>query len=327
MAAQPSAAPQYKQVITPFIVLVFLCAFSTSAIAAWFSIIGLMAVFSGAAISIAVMGSILEIQKLVLASWLYKNWSEAPVLMKTYLTIALIILMAITSMGIFGYLSKAHIEHGMESYGSQSEIRVLRQKISSNEFRIETSKRELQQLDAQIDKFVELGAVTKSLGARKDQEEERKRINDTIMALVEDNTTMESEIIGKQEIIGRVEAKVGPLKYIAAVIYGDSDDAEILEKAVRLIIICIVIVFDPLAVIMVIAGNWSLTRSRVEIPAIQVPTNSIAAEKSIPEPIKELIKERGPSESSIRIADSINAVDHTSTNFASKYNVWRSRPK
>ena len=87
-------------------------ALGISAVAAFYSIVGLMAIFSASALSIAVMGIVLEIGKLITASWLYQNWKRVPFLLKSYLTIAVIILMFITSMGIFGYLSKAHIDQG-----------------------------------------------------------------------------------------------------------------------------------------------------------------------------------------------------------------------
>ena len=87
-------------------------ALGISAVAAFYSIVGLMAIFSASALSIAVMGIVLEIGKLITASWLYQNWKRVPLLLKSYLTIAVVILMFITSMGIFGYLSKAHIDQG-----------------------------------------------------------------------------------------------------------------------------------------------------------------------------------------------------------------------
>ena len=87
-------------------------ALGISAVAAFYSIVGLMAIFSASALSIAVMGIVLEIGKLITASWLYQNWKRVPFLLKSYLTIAVIVLMFITSMGIFGYLSKAHIDQG-----------------------------------------------------------------------------------------------------------------------------------------------------------------------------------------------------------------------
>ena len=97
-----------------------LTALGISAVAAYYSIVGLMAIFSASAMSIAIMGVVLEIGKLITASWLYQNWKRVPFLLKSYLTLAVIVLMFITSMGIFGYLSKAHIDQGCLLYTSDA---------------------------------------------------------------------------------------------------------------------------------------------------------------------------------------------------------------
>ena len=88
------------------IILTLLVAIAISVVAAWYSILGLMAIFAAAAIPIAIMGAVLEVGKLVTASWLYQNWNTVPKLLKGYLTTAVVVLMFITSMGIFGFLSK-----------------------------------------------------------------------------------------------------------------------------------------------------------------------------------------------------------------------------
>ena len=90
--------------------LALLTAISIAAVAAWFSIAGLITIFSASTVAIAVMAGVLEVGKLVTASWLYRNWENTKFLLRTYLTLAVIILMFITSMGIFGYLSKAHLD-------------------------------------------------------------------------------------------------------------------------------------------------------------------------------------------------------------------------
>ena len=93
------------------IFLTLLIALALSGVAAYYSVIGLAAIFPGSFLPIVIMGSTLEAAKLVTVSWLYRNWKVAHFGMKSYLTVATVILMLITSMGIFGYLSKAHLEH------------------------------------------------------------------------------------------------------------------------------------------------------------------------------------------------------------------------
>ena len=106
-------------------------ALGISAVAAFYSIVGLMAIFSASALSIAVMGIVLEIGKLITASWLYQNWKRVPFLLKSYLTIAVVILMFITSMGIFGYLSKAHIDQGSGTSELYVKVERLDNRIAS----------------------------------------------------------------------------------------------------------------------------------------------------------------------------------------------------
>ena len=115
-------------------IITLLTALAISVVAAFYSIVGLMAIFSASAISISVMGIVLEIGKLVTATWLYHNWTKVPKLLKYYLTLAVVILMFITSMGIFGYLSKAHIDQGTGT----TELYVKVERIDNRiEFRID----------------------------------------------------------------------------------------------------------------------------------------------------------------------------------------------
>ena len=107
-----------------FILLLFFNALLLSSIAAYYSIAGLIAIFSAAPLSIAMMGGSLELAKLVTVSWLYRNWNEAPRMMKYYFTVAVVILMFITSLGIFGFLSKAHTEQGSANSNLTAQIEV-----------------------------------------------------------------------------------------------------------------------------------------------------------------------------------------------------------
>ena len=105
-----------------FPLLVFVVALTIAAVAAWFSVAGLMAIFAASAVPVAIMAGSLEIGKLVAASWVYRNWKRSPFLLKSYLTFAVVVLMFITSMGIFGFLSRAHLEQASESLQSQARV-------------------------------------------------------------------------------------------------------------------------------------------------------------------------------------------------------------
>ena len=237
--------------------LTLLTALAISAVAAYYSIIGLIAIFSAAAIPIAVMGVVLETGKLVTASWLYQNWKRVPKLLKTYLISAVVVLMFITSMGIFGFLSKAHIEQTTITSDNTLQIELIDSKIQRERDAIKRAENTLLQLDSALEKYVELGAVTKGLNARKEQGAERNELNATI----DESTTTIAELTQKKSELNAdriaIEAEVGPIKYIAELIYGESSSG-VLEDAVRGVILIIVFVFDPLAVLLLVAANQSL---------------------------------------------------------------------
>ena len=231
-------------------------ALSISAVAAWYSILGLMAIFAASATSIAIMGGVLEVGKLVTASWLYQNWSKVPFLLKSYLTIAVVVLMFITSMGIFGYLSKAHIDQGIGAGDSQAQIERLDTRIERQEQTITRAQASLDQLDLALDRYIELGAVTKGLKAREEQEEERTRLDTQITQAENTIAKLNEEKADLSQTIREFEVEVGPIKYIAEFVY--EDGRANLEEAVRWVIIILIFVFDPLAVLLVIAANISL---------------------------------------------------------------------
>ena len=236
--------------------LTLITALAISAVAAFYSIVGLMAIFSASAISIAVMGVVLEIGKLITASWLYQNWKKIPRLLKYYLTLAVVVLMFITSMGIFGYLSKAHIDQGTGTEELYLKGERIDNSISSERKIIERAEKQIGMLDSALDKYIELGAITKSLGKREDQEEERNLLNTTVSdaQLRIDNLLDEKTEYNLQ--IKNFEAEVGPLKYISALFYGE-DALDYIDRSVRYVILILVFVFDPLAVLLLIAANMS----------------------------------------------------------------------
>ena len=240
-------------------VLTLLTALAISAVAAYYSIIGLIAIFSSAMIPIAVMGVVLETGKLVSAAWVYHHWKRTPVLLKTYLISAVVVLMFITSMGIFGFLSKAHIEQTTVNSDNTLQIELIDTKIQRERDTIKRAENTLLQLDTALEKYVELGAVTKGLNARKEQEAERNELNTTI----DESTDAIATLTQKKSELNAdriaIEAEVGPIKYIAELIYGESSTG-VLEDAVRGVILIIVFVFDPLAVLLLVAANQSLVQ-------------------------------------------------------------------
>jgi hypothetical protein len=244
--------------------LLFTVALSLSALAAYYAVMGLIAIFAAAVVPIALMGSLLEASKLVVASWLYRNWKEIPKLMKSYFVVALIVLMMLTSMGIFGFLSKAHLDQAIPSGDVQSKLSLLDEKIKTEKENINASRKELTQLDAQVDQTIartdDAKGTDRAIAIRRGQQKDRARILNEIGTAQAKIAKYNEERAPIASEVRKVEAEVGPIKYIAALIYGDesANDTTMLEKAVRIVTILIVIVFDPLAVLLLIAANWNL---------------------------------------------------------------------
>ena len=239
-----------------------LTAFAIAAVAAYFSIIGLATIFAGAFLSVVVMASILVIGKLVSAVWLHMYWTKITGWIKLYLFFSVFILMVITSMGIFGYLSKAHIETKASGGEYSAQIERIQIRIDRQNINITRANNTLDDLDAALDKYNDVGAVTKGLQAREDQKEQRAALNGDIDAaydMIDDYTDQIAEINVK---VRAFEVEVGPIKYVAELVYGDEAEAN-LGDAVRWAIILIIVVFDPLAVILLITSAKAMKEQRI----------------------------------------------------------------
>ena len=234
--------------------LTLFVALAISAVAAWYSIIGLMAIFSASAVAIAIMGGVLEVGKVLTASWLYQNWSRTPFLLKSYLTIAVFVLMFITSMGIFGFLSKAHIEQTGDLNVIENQIELIQIQIDREQKDIIRNQGALDLLDGALARYTELGAVTKGLQARQEQKPERDALNLAVSTSGEEIARLQEEQSKLQLQVKAFEVEVGPIRYVADLLFTDAD----LERAVRWVIIVIIFVFDPLAILLVIAANMTL---------------------------------------------------------------------
>ena len=363
-----------------FGLLTLLSALTISAVAIYYSVAGLAAIFAAAVIPIIIMGVALEVGKLVTAVWLHRHWSQATWWLKTYLSVAVFVLMFITSMGIFGFLSKAHIEQTSLSQEQVALIETLEDKETRSQAKIDRWRGELDRLlkgeDVRVDSLItseqdnldkiyariknekdafradakfeieqqqlrieqaqerrdaEIAAAEKkfegTLGGTKAYEDAVKKAKDNELSVasraqaeilkintqldidlkaVDDKYAKEIADINKrindlrnqannktQDIEGRItelegfieteqktidevneekfgyekeyrklEAEVGPIKYIAEFIYGEQADTNLLEAAVRWVIIIIIFVFDPLAVLLLIASQYTFNWNR-----------------------------------------------------------------
>ena len=243
-----------------------LVAVTISAIAAWYSVEGLTAIFAAAVVPVIIMGGALEAGKILATVWLHNNWRRVSWAYKSYLIPAIIFLMLLTSMGIFGFLSKAHSDQSLVSGDVQSKIAIYDEKIKTQKENIEANRKALKQMDEGVDSV--LGRSTDEKGAdkavalRRAQQKERARLQAEIsqsQQLVSELNDARAPIAAE---VRKVEAEVGPIKYIAQFIYGDNSDANLLEKAVTWVIILLVVVFDPLAIMMLLAATESLKWER-----------------------------------------------------------------
>ena len=265
---------------------------TVSAVAIYYSVAGLVAIFSAAVIPIIVMGVALEISKLAGTVWLKQNWSRAPYFIRAYLLAAIAILMLITSMGIFGFLSKAHSDQSLVSGDVQSRIAVYDEKIKTAKDNIDANRKALKQMDEAVDQVMgrsqdEKGA-DKAVAIRRGQQKERARLQSEITAEQKIISQLSEERAPIAAEVRKVEAEVGPIKYIANFIYGDNPDANVLEKAVTWVIIIIVVVFDPLAVILLLASQYSFQWFRKqEEETLESITTEPAPEETEPEPEEE----------------------------------------
>lgn len=252
---------------------------SISAVAVWYSVAGLVAIFAASVIPIIVMGVVLEVGKLVATLWLKHNWSIAPRLIKLYLFVAVVILMFITSMGIFGYLSKAHLDQAVPTGNVVAQVEIIDQKIQTQNDLITSARTVLRQMDETVNQSLGRGASTLPPNAtpaqiqaaqtaaerntnaaatlRRNQQRERDAQQAIINKATAEIQKLREERAPLAAEIRKVEAEVGPIKYIAALIYDTKPDADLLEKAVRWVIVLIVAIFDPLAVVLLLASQYS----------------------------------------------------------------------
>ena len=408
--------------------ITFLSALTISAVAIYYSVAGLAAIFAAAVIPIIIMGVSLEVGKLVTAVWLHRNWSRAVWWLKTYLAIAVVVLMFITSMGIFGYLSKAHIEQTSMSQEQVALITSLDDKLARSEAKIDRWTNEMDRLlggeDIRVDNLidreqVELDKINALIKAEKDdirkdfdkqielqnkrieQARERKEADiqaakdrfegsfgggakfdkaveeakanelsvassaqreirninsqlndalakvdtkyaDDIKAIQERIQDLRSQANAKTEDLDarinelegfidkeqtnvdqvreekftyektyrQLEAEVGPIKYIAEFIYGEQADQNLLEAAVRWVIIIIIFVFDPLAVLLLIASQYTFNWRREEKGLIGPGGGSLPPK---PKQDPEQPNDPEPTVREVAVAGSLGAVTTDTT--------------
>ncbi len=246
-----------------FGLLTLFVALAISAVAAYYSIVGLMAIFAGATTEIMVMGVCLEIGKLICASWTFQNWKTSPVSIRSYFILAVVVLMLITSLGIFGFLSRAHIQQSSPTGLLVERIERIDLKIDQRQTQISRYQGRLDTLDQALQRYIELGAISKGLAKIGAMDNETNLLKTRVSKLEMEIDELTDEKYELKTNLSLAEVEVGPIRYVASMLYDDVSESQ-LEEAVRWIIILLIFVFDPLAVVLVIAANISLRDYRKE---------------------------------------------------------------
>jgi len=287
--------------------LTLLSGLAVSAVAVYYSVAGLVSIFAAAVIPIIVMGVALEVSKLVATVWLKLNWARAPFLIKTYLITAITILMLITSMGIFGYLSKAHLDQAVPTGDVADKVALIDEKIKTQRENIDAARKALRQMDESVDQTMARSAdekgADKAAALRRNQQRERGQLQGDISKAQKEISVLNQERAPIAKELRKVEAEVGPIKYIAALLYGDNPDQNLLESAVRWVIIIIVLVFDPLAVILLLSSQysfqWFRERQQEIVEPVLPPEAAEPEEELEPEPEEHPTKSDWPKASTL----------------------------
>ena len=244
-----------------FVIGTLFSALSVSAVAAYFSIVGLITIFPAAAMAILAMGVVLEIAKLVAASWVYQYWDRITILMKTYMVSAVLVLCLITSLGIFGFLSRAHIDQVAVYTDQDLNMEVIEFRLQSEKDKLQAYRTRIEQLDLVLleSRRQDRNYVTRT------QRDERETINTGIDQVIVKIDGYNEQLLPLRMEQAKMEAELGPINYIAELFYGETVDSNI-DDAVRIIIMLLIFVFDPLAIIMVLAANIGIKEMRGNRP-------------------------------------------------------------
>jgi hypothetical protein len=280
--------PRIHEYLTAYLTLI--SGLAISAVAVYYSVAGLTAIFAASAVPIMIMGIALELSKLVATVWLKQNWAVAPRSIRVYLIGAVAVLMLITSMGIFGFLSRAHNDQNLVSGEVLAQIAVYDELIQNEKDRIDDNRKRIRQMDEAVDQIMgrssSESSADKANALRRGQQKDRASLLREIQSSQEKIQNLGKERAPIAASIRKIESEVGPIKYIAAFLYGNTDTG-ILERAVTWVIITLIVVFDPLAITLLLASQISFAELRKYKPpvetkiSVQTPTVTPPAHQPI----------------------------------------------
>jgi hypothetical protein len=262
-----------------FALITLLAAAALATVAGWFSIIGFMSIYAAAPIHALILGIVLECGKLTTASWLYRSWNHAEWKLKAPLIFFTLIVMITTSIGVFGFLSKAHLEQGADGIDNSAKIAQLKYQIEREQSTITDDEKVIKQLDATIDSYLGKDRADRSLTVRRSQAPQRKQLRTDIDETQKRIDDLNNQKFQLESSVRKTQLDVGPIRYIADLFYGTAEDeTKNIESAVRLFTLLIVLALDPFAVILLIAANNTLLRLENEKKNKETAPSSLGSE-------------------------------------------------
>lgn len=242
-------------------ILTLLGALAMALVAAWFAIAGIVAFFAGLPVAAIAMGLVIEAGKLLGISWVYRNWEE-PTLLKYAAIPFILIMMLLTSAGIYGYLSKAHLEQNAPVINNELRIDRIDQQISREEVKIADAEAVIGQLDTTVQTLIEYAKISGENGARSvraGQQDQRDLYAQVISSAQSKIDKYEDSKLTLNQELKAVELELGPVKYLAALIFDNPEDN--IEQASRILILMFIFVFDPMAIMLLMMANYTLMRN------------------------------------------------------------------
>jgi hypothetical protein len=266
-----------------FTLLTFLAALSVAGVAEWFSIVGIISIYAGAPYHAGlVLGLVLGFAKLVNTSWLYRNWKTSSWKIKAPLVYFLLALMMATSMGVFGFLTKSHLEQGAATVDNSAKVERLDQQITREKGTIADDEKVIAQLDSSINSYIGKDKTDKAVAIRRSQAPQRKQLRDDIDASQKKIDGYSEDKLKLTSEVRALQLEVGPIRYIAELFYGtDGDQAAKVESAVKMFTLLIVSTLDPLAIILLIAANHTLLQRQNEKKEKTRETKTIPEDVSV----------------------------------------------
>ena len=292
----------------PLRIITILCAVAIAGVAAFFSVIGLMRIFPGNVVGIMTMAIVLEVGKIAAAVWVHQKWDIITGWLKTYLLGAVVVLMGITSMGIYGYLSDAHLEHQEESANIDIDTSFVEESMARKRTTVDSMRTTLDALEEAFNAQVADNHIVLAFRQRQETSEERKSLQEGIATLQGEIAEERGILAATQRERASAERKIGPLRYLVDLLGGDGGRD---STAAQYLILAIVCVFDPLAICLMLAA---LPPRKLPIPPLLISEAPIVVDEvdSGYDPVKIPVgKESDPEEPAIeeQIAELVGGKD------------------